>query len=206
MKKLAIIGASGHGKVSADIAELCGWGEIKFFDDASDKKGSTNGLWPIVGDLSDFILSANLYTGVFVAVGDNETRSKICDDLISRNISLITLIHPAAAVSRYAKIGVGSVVVAGAVINAFVTTGRGAIINTNASVDHDCDLGNYVHISPGANLAGGVNVGDKSWIGIGACVKQKIVIGSQVIVGAGGVVVQNIPDNMTVAGVPARPF
>ncbi len=34
MKRLAILGASGHGKVVAEIAELCGWGKIHFFDDA----------------------------------------------------------------------------------------------------------------------------------------------------------------------------
>ena len=33
MAKLAIIGASGHGKVLADIAELTGWEEIDFYDD-----------------------------------------------------------------------------------------------------------------------------------------------------------------------------
>ena len=31
---LAILGASGHGKVLADIAELSGWSAIEFFDDA----------------------------------------------------------------------------------------------------------------------------------------------------------------------------
>ena len=33
MKKLAIISASGHGKVIADIAEQVGWNELNFFDD-----------------------------------------------------------------------------------------------------------------------------------------------------------------------------
>ena len=33
MKKLTIIGASGHGKVVADIASLNGYEEIEFLDD-----------------------------------------------------------------------------------------------------------------------------------------------------------------------------
>lgn len=207
MKKLAILGASGHGKVVADIAETCGWEEINFFDDANTTKGATNGCWPIAGRLSDFILSSyDSYNAVIVAIGNNEIREKICEDLMARHIPLATLIHPAAIVSRYAQINPGSVVVAGAVVNAYSIVGRGAIINTNSSIDHDCCLGNYVHISPGAHLAGGVSIGDKSWIGIGACVKQQITIGNQVIVGAGSVVVKNISNNMTVAGVPARPF
>ena len=33
MKSIAILGASGHGKVVAEIAELCGFDSIIFFDD-----------------------------------------------------------------------------------------------------------------------------------------------------------------------------
>ena len=37
MNCLAILGASGHGKVVAEIAELQGWKKIVFFDDAFPK-------------------------------------------------------------------------------------------------------------------------------------------------------------------------
>ena len=33
MKKIVIIGASGHGKVIADIALRCGYDEVAFLDD-----------------------------------------------------------------------------------------------------------------------------------------------------------------------------
>jgi hypothetical protein len=33
MKRLAILGASGHGKVVADTALSAGWAEVVFFDD-----------------------------------------------------------------------------------------------------------------------------------------------------------------------------
>ncbi|MBT6282943.1 MAG: acetyltransferase, partial [Phycisphaerae bacterium] len=75
---------------------------------------------------------------------------------------------------------------------------------TGATVDHDCELADGVHISPGANLGGNVTVGECSWIGIGACVKNGVTIGKNVIVGAGAAVVQDVPDNVTVVGVPAK--
>lgn len=93
---------------------------------------------------------------------------------------------------------------AGAVVNAGVRINPGAILNTCCSIDHDCLLGDAVHISPGARLAGGVQVGDLSWIGIGASVRQLICIGQRVMVGAGSAVVGDIPDDVTVAGVPAK--
>src|SRR5690606_24126355 len=46
MIRLAILGASGHGKVVADCAELCGWSVVEFFDDAWPGSGPTAcGQW-----------------------------------------------------------------------------------------------------------------------------------------------------------------
>lgn len=206
MHRLAILGASGHGKVVADIAEICGWKTIEFFDDDLISKGNTIGCWPVVGIINDFLMSPLSYDGVIVGIGNNQIRNKISEEILFRKIKLTTLIHPSASVSRHAQVGPGCVIVAGAVINAYAEIGRGVIVNTNASVDHDCRIGNYVHISPGANVAGGVSIGDNSWIGIGACVKQQISIGSSVVVGAGAAVVKNIPDDSMVMGIPARPY
>ena len=49
--KLVIIGASGHGKVIADIARLNGYHEIVFLDD--DKSKNKNGIYDVVGTSKD---------------------------------------------------------------------------------------------------------------------------------------------------------
>ena len=49
-----------------------------------------------------------------------------------------------------------------------------------------------------------VKVGAKTHIGIGASIKQNVVIGKSVIVGAGAVVLDDLPDNCTAVGVPAK--
>lgn len=203
MRRLAILGASGHGKVVADTAECCGWLAIEFFDDAwpSLKK---NGVWPVVGGTTDLIKQLTNFDGVVVAIGNNSVRHEKLVELHMTGARLATLIHPAAFVSRYAAIGEGTVVFAGAVVNADASVGLGGILNTGCSVDHDCLLGEAVHISPGARLAGGVQLGDLSWVGIGASVRQMIRIGTCVVVGAGAAVVSDIPDNSIVAGVPAK--
>jgi sugar O-acyltransferase (sialic acid O-acetyltransferase NeuD family) len=203
VKKLAILGASGHGKVVADTAECCGWHSIEFFDDAWPVRQG-NGVWLIVGDTTALLARLPEYAGVIVAIGDNRIRQSKLAELQAAGARLITLLHPVATVSRYACIGVGSVVFAGVVVNADASVGQGAILNTGCSIDHDCVLGDAVHVSPGARLAGGVRVGDLSWIGIGASVRQLLLIGSRVIVGAGAAVVCNVVDDATVAGVPAR--
>ncbi|WJM96280.1 acetyltransferase [Pseudomonas defluvii] len=202
MKKLAVLGASGHGKVVADTAECCGWTSIEFFDDSL--AGHNNGFWPIVGDTPSLLARLADFDGVIVAIGDNRIRHAKLLVLHAAGARLVSLIHPAASVSRYAFVGEGSVVFAGAVVNADARLGWGAILNTGCSVDHDCLLGACVHISPGSHLAGGVKVGDFSWIGIGASVRQLASIGSGVMVGCGAAVVTDLADDVTVVGVPAR--
>ncbi len=203
MKKLAVLGASGHGKVVADCAELCGWESIVFFDDAWPGR-QENGHWPVLGNTEKLISSLSEFDGVLVAIGHCRIRQEKLAILREAGAAIPTLVHPRAVISRYAAIGSGTVVFAGAVVNVDARIGEGCILNTGCTVDHDCMLGDAVHVSPGANLAGGVTVGDRSWVGIGSAVRQYLTIGSDVMVGVGAAVVKNIPDGLTVVGVPAR--
>lgn len=205
MKKLALLGASGHGKVVADIAVRLGWQKIVFFDDAWPARRQ-NGPWPVIGDFHALRAQLNLYDGVFVSIGDCAIRWAKHVQIKNAGGALVTLIHPTAYVSQFAHIGLGSVVMASAVVNVDAVLGEACIVNTGATVDHDCNVGNAVHVAPGAHLSGNVTVGDGAWIGLGALLKQGIAVGKGATVGAGSVVLSSVPDAQTVVGVPARPL
>lgn len=203
MRRLAILGASGHGRVIADAALAAGWQAVVFYDDAWPAE-SANGPWEVVGRTPELLRDAAQFDRAVVGIGNNATRLARLRQLVAGNVVLATVVHPAAVVSPHAEVGEGSVIFAGAILNPFARLGRGCIINTGASVDHDCELADGVHVSPGACLGGGVRVGEASWIGIGASVKQDVVIGRSVVVGAGAAVVNDIAEGLTVVGVPAR--
>lgn len=205
MKRLAVLGASGHGKVVADTAEVCGWNTVVFFDDAWPEV-LQNGAWTVEGDSTALFDTPSLFDGVIVAIGNNEIRAEKLGWLDEVAADVVSLIHPSACVSRYAEIGRGTVVMPGVVVNAGSFIESGVILNTGCSIDHDCLIRTSAHISPGARLAGGVEVGDHSWLGIGCSVKQGISIGRDVIVGAGAVVVSDLPDGVIAVGVPAKPL
>ena len=205
MKCLAILGASSHGKVVADIAECCGWDEVVFFDDAWPRL-SRNGHWLITGNSNMLARRLSCFSGVSVAIGDNTARAKKLLWLSKISAPVVTLVHPSAVISRYARLGTGIVVMPNVVVNVSSCIGDGVILNTGCSVDHDCIVSDCVHISPGARLAGGVQVGTQSWIGIGASVRQMVSVGKRSIIGANAAVVTNIPDGVTVVGIPARPL
>ena len=202
MKKLAIVGASGHGKVVAEIAELNGWA-VCFFDDAFPSLTQLE-HWPVVGNTQTLIESMEEFSAAFIAIGNNVIRQAKQYSLQEFGLEFPVLIHPSAQISRYATIESGTVVMAGAVINPFAKIGGGCIVNTSATIDHDCEINDGVHISPGAHLAGGVKVGSLSWVGIGACVRQYLTIGEAAMIGAGAVVVSDVVDKTMVKGVPAR--
>lgn len=205
MVKCAILGASGHGKVVAEIAELNGFLEVQFFDDRWPELENIE-HWSVVGNTETLISSINCFDQVAVAIGNNLTRISKLTRLREAGAILSPLVHPSATVSCYAKLGIGTVVMAGAVVNPFCSIGQGCIVNTMASIDHDCIINDGVHICPGVNLAGFVQVDEASWIGVGAQVKQLVKIGRNIVVGAGATVVNQIFDNETVIGTPARPI
>jgi acetyltransferase-like isoleucine patch superfamily enzyme len=71
-------------------------------------------------------------------------------------------------------------------------------------VDHDCDIGEFVHIAPGTHLAGNVRVETGAFVGTGVSVIPGMRIGRWSVIGAGGVVICDVPEEVTVVGVPAR--
>ena len=200
MKKLVIIGASGQGRVVADIARNNGYDEIVFLDDNSTS--SFCGYYPIVGKSNDFILHKS--AEFIVAIGNSKVRETIQTKLEKNGMNIATLIHPRSVVAADVKIGAGTVIMAGAVVNPGTSIGKGCILNTCSSVDHDCIVDAYVHISVGAHVAGTVKIGEHTWIGAGATVINNVEITKACMIGAGAIVVKSLNDSGTYVGVPAK--
>ena len=198
MKKLVIIGASGHGKVVADIAIKTGYEEIVFLDDNTQLTDCAG--FPVVGTSTD-VFNYSEYD-VFIAIGSPNIRKKLYGQL--DDMKMATLIHPDAVISRRVSIGRGTVVMAGAVINSDTVVGCGCIVNTCSSIDHDCYIGDFAHISVGAHVAGTVTIRNCTWVGAGATINNNITIDENVMIGAGAVVVKNIEEGGTYVGSPAR--
>lgn len=197
--KLTIIGASGHGKVIADIALKNGYDDIEFLDDVKFPDEKRFCGFPISGGTDR---AAMIDNDLFIAIGSSKARKLFMERYHDKHI--VSLIHPDAVIASGVKFGYGNAVMAGAVINSGTVIGNGCIINTSSSVDHDCVIGDYSHIAVGSHLAGNVTVGSGTWIGAGVTVSNKISICCECMIGAGAVVVRSINESGTYVGVPAH--
>lgn len=190
---MILIGASGHGKVIADILKLSGEIEIEFWDD---------NLMAIIDGYTVSIRQNDAPTDIILSIGNNAARKKIVDNSSSYKYGIA--LHPASIRAGDILIGRGTVIMAGAVINPGSKIGKHCIVNTAAVVDHDAIIEDYVHISPSATLAGNVTLKEGVWVGAGATIIPGITVGSWAVIGAGAVVIKDVPANAVVVGNPAR--
>ena len=202
-----VIGASGHAKVVIDIIEKEGKYSIAGLIDHALPKGQIFFNYEVIGkdeDL-DVLIQGDAIKGCIVAIGDNFIREKVVKKLINikKDITFISAIHPSAQIGRNVKIGVGSVIMAGAIINSDSSIGDFTIINTKVSIDHDNIIGDFSSIAPGATLGGNVRVGNWSTVSLGVNVIHGIKIGNCSLVGAGSLVLKNVNDNCVSFGHPS---
>ena len=193
-KKIAIIGAGGHGKVVGEIAMLNEYEVINFFDDQANNIKEF--LFTPIKTLEYLNKNLKDYDAFFVAIGDNQARSNKIKWLKELNVNIVNLVHPKSSISKFSSLGMGTCVMANAAINAGTFIKEGVIVNTSASIDHDCTIGDFSHISPNCSLSGNVNIGKFTHLGSGTSVHPGSNIGNNVRTGVGTKVFKDILDDM----------
>jgi len=192
-KKLAIIGAGGHGKVVGEIALLNQYEIINFFDDKENEIKEFP--FTISGNLNYLKEHLEDYDAFFVAIGDNLIRSDIINQFKNQKMNIISLVHPKSTISNFSSLGIGTCIMANAVVNPGTTIKEGVIINTSASVDHDCVIEDFAHISPNCSLSGNVRIGKFSHLGTGTSVHPGVHIGNNAKTAIGTKVYKDILDD-----------
>jgi len=110
---LKIIGCGGHGRVVIDALSLCAHSfKISLCD--SNKKLLGNELYGLLID-STLESLADFKGFAHVSIGDNQIR-QVVYKLLNLETTLLTIIHPAALISKYATIEPGSFIAAKAII------------------------------------------------------------------------------------------
>lgn len=204
----AVFGGGGHARVLIDALFASGAGRPVAVLDANPslRGGDVLGVPVLGGDDARLPKGVTHFVVGVGSTGDASARRRVYRAALARGLKPLAVVHPAATVSRFARLGPGCAVFAGAVVNAGASLGENSVVNTGAVVEHDCVVGDGAHVATGACLAGTVTLGEDAHVGAGAVVRQGARIGARAVIGAGAAVVTDVPAGRTYAGVPARPL
>ncbi|WP_211266023.1 2,3,4,5-tetrahydropyridine-2,6-dicarboxylate N-acetyltransferase [Alicyclobacillus ferrooxydans] len=121
-------------------------------------------------------------------------------------------IEPGAIIRDQVEIGNNAVIMMGASINIGAVIGEGTMIDMNAVVGGRGIIGKNCHIGAGSVVAGVVEppsakpvvIEDNVLVGANAVILEGVRVGKGSVVAAGAIVIEDVPENVVVAGVPAR--
>lgn len=174
-KNILLIGGGGHTQscieaiLSTTDSDVAGIVDPAYQTDApQDVFG-----FPILGRDEDLPTLRQRFDYALVTVGQIKTvapRIRLYEQLKQLEFTLPAIIASSAIVSRFAKIGEGSVIMHQSVVDAGVTVGDNCIINLGALVGHGSIIGDHTHVSLHAVVCGEVKIGRCCFIGANATV------------------------------------
>ena len=204
MQQAIIFGGDHQGKIVLEILRSQKNVTVEgFLDDDISKHGTViNGL-PVLGGMEWAKANVDRPLAAIVAIGNNDARITIGNQLRGFGVKLINAIHPSAVIMSGTSIGSGNLICAGSIIVTGACLGDDIVVNHGAIVDHDSILHSGAYLSPNVT-AGCVSVGRGAFIGIGTTLVPNVTIGDGCIVGAGSLVLSDLPPRVLAFGSPAK--
>lgn len=201
--KIAIFGTSGFAREVADICWAIGYHNIVFI--GIDSKIENSFEYEVKNESYIEELNEQGYDFI-IGIGNNLIRTNIFKKY--NHLRYTNIIHPSATfgksqLDKFNKC-IGNVIAAGVRFTNNIEVSDFGVYNLNSTIGHDCIIGEYVNLSPNASISGNVCLGSRVFVGTNASIIQGKKIGECSVIGAGAVVLDNVPDNCTAVGVPAK--
>jgi len=206
-ESILLIGGGGHCKSVIDVIEAENKYKIIGIIDKAEKLGKKTFGYETIGADDDIPQLAKVYNNFIITVGHIKTpdlRIKLYEKVKKSGGTLPTIISPIAHISKYSRIGEGTVIMHHAIVNSDALIGKNCIINNRALIEHDTCIGNFSHISTSVTVNGNCIIHDNCFIGSGSVIVNGLSISKNTIVGAGAVVHRDLTESGIYVGVPTK--
>ena len=205
--KIVVIGGGEFAHLIIDVIKRIDQYEILGYTDLINKGSILGTKYLGTDEVLKDLLTKHKNCSAVIGVGlikVSNVRNGIYEMLKELGFELPTVISNKAIIQEDVTIGEGTFVLDNALINAGTTIGKGCIIGPGSIVEHHCTVGDFVTFATGSIFAAGSTIGNNSILSIGAIVVSHKTICSNCFIGAGSVAINNISNEGTYYGVPAR--
>ena len=203
MAAVLILGASGLAREVLPVLREQGREVLGILDDRHATLPRTVGGVPVLGGIDD----AGFYPDaeVLACVGPSPGRESVVGRAERAGVTQwATVVDPSVRNPGGCPVGSGSILLAGVAITADAVLGDHVVAMPQVTITHDCLVRDFATLAAGVSLGGGVRIGRAAYLGINACVRPGVTVGAGATVGMGAVVLNDVPNDETWAGVPAR--
>ncbi len=205
-KRLFLVGAGGLGRelefwINLIPVEDRDYLIAGYIDDNPDALRNYPSDYAVVGNTRDF----NYQKGdlVLLCIGNSTIKEELFNRLKDK-VEFLTFISPLAKVSKFSKIGNGSIITPNCLITTNVTIGDFVLVNIGSQIGHDTAIGSFSSIMCNVDIGGNCIVGDHVFFGSNSVLIPDRKINNCITVGAGSLVINNLKQPGTYFGNPAK--
>lgn len=210
MQKVIMLGGGGFAREVLETIELINKNTDDkilpigyVYDGAGKDEGKLIHDIPVLGELS-YLKSVDFgEISLVAAAGRPVWRRRMVEEAKRLGGKFISIIHPTAIISRWARIGEGAIIQRLCGIMPDVVIGDFFVCNALVGIGHDSIIGDYVHVNPQVSIAGGTVIGNDVFIGVRATILTS-KIGDGALIGSCALITKDVPPNMMAKGIPAK--
>jgi sugar O-acyltransferase (sialic acid O-acetyltransferase NeuD family) len=208
MSTLVVVAASGLAREALAVGGVLDRHDrVVVLDDDARRWGGELAGQPVLE--GGFKRVPELRDSLFlVCAGSGRTRRSLVARLTELGVGphrYASVRHPAVEVPSGCLVGEGSILLANVTLTADVRVGRHVVAMPGVTLTHDVVVQDFATLCSGVALGGEVVVHEAAYLGMNSSVRERTMVGREAVLGMGAALLEDLPDQETWVGVPARP-